>query len=307
VAQSPTASKYARGALYGLVAVSIWAGFIVVARLGIRTNLTPWDITAIRFAVSGTLLLPYVIRKGFALERLGWAGLATVVAGCGAPMVLLANAGLLFAPAAHAGALFPGVTPLMVAILAAAILREAFTSQKRIGCTLIVIGAIGIVWGAGGTIVTTQNIGHLLFLSAGLAWACYTVAMRRARLDGLHAAALAAVTSLVLYLPIYGYFAGTSIFKAPLSDIALQAIVQGFLTGIVALLLYGRMVSILGATSGAAFLALTPAMTALMGIPILGELPSAIDWMAIALISVGVYVVSGGPMPQRWTALAENR
>jgi len=30
-------------------------------------------------------------------------------------MVLLANAGLLFAPAAHAGALFPGVMPVMVA------------------------------------------------------------------------------------------------------------------------------------------------------------------------------------------------
>jgi CDP-diglyceride synthetase len=55
---------------------------------------------------------------------------------------------------------------------------------------------------------------------------------------------------LALYLPIYAYFAGTSFFKAPLSDIALQAIVQGFLTGIVALLLYGCMVSILGATSG---------------------------------------------------------
>jgi hypothetical protein len=87
----------------------------------------------------------------------------------------------------------------------------------------------------------------------------YTVAMRRARLDGLHAAALAAVTSLALYLPIYAYFAGTAVFKAPLSDIALQAIVQRFLTGIVALLLYGRMISILGATSDAAFLALTPA------------------------------------------------
>jgi drug/metabolite transporter (DMT)-like permease len=101
-----------------------------------------------------------------------------------------------------------------------------------------------------------------------LAWACYTVATRRARLHGLHAAALAAATSLALYLPIYAYFTGTGVFKAPLSDIALQAIVQGFLTGIVALLLYGRMVSILGATRGAAFLALTPAMTALMGIPI---------------------------------------
>jgi multidrug transporter EmrE-like cation transporter len=115
------------------------------AHLGIRTSLTPRDTAAIRFAVSGSLLLPYTIRKGLALERLGWTGLAAVVAGCGAPMVLLANAGLPFAPAAHAGALFPGVTPLMVAMLAAAVLREAFTSQKRIGCTLILMGAIGIV------------------------------------------------------------------------------------------------------------------------------------------------------------------
>jgi drug/metabolite transporter (DMT)-like permease len=82
-------------------------------------------------------------------------------------------------------------------------------------------------------------------------------------------------------------------------DVALQAIVQGFLTAIVALLLYGRMVAILGATSGAAFLALTPVMTALLGIPILGEWPAAIDWIAIALISAGVYTVSGGPLPAR--------
>jgi len=231
VAQSPTTSEFARGALYGLAAVSIWAGFIVVARLGIRTSLTPWDITAIRFAVSGSLLLPYAIHKGLALERLGWTGLAAVVAGCGAPMVLLANAGLLFAPAAHAGALFPGVTPLMVALLAVTILREAFTSQKRIGCILIVIGVIGMVWVAGGNIGTTQNIGHLLFLSAGLVWACYTVAMRRGRLDGVHTASLAATASLALYLPIYMYFAGTSVFQAPLSDIAPSSDRAGILGG----------------------------------------------------------------------------
>jgi drug/metabolite transporter (DMT)-like permease len=299
-------ADYARGALYGLAAVCIWAGFIVVARLGIRTTLTPWDIAAIRFAVSGSLLLPYAIHRGLALDRLGWTGLVAVVAGCGAPMVLLANAGLLFAPAAHAGALFPGVTPLMVAVLAAAVLKEAISAPRRIGCALIVTGAVGIACGARGDIDTRQNIGDLLFLCAGLAWACYTVAMRRARLDGLHAASLAATASLALYLPVYGYFAGTSVFRAPLSDIALQATVQGLLTGIVALLLYGRMISILGATSGAAFLALTPVVTALMGIPILGEWPSTIDWMAITLISVGVYIVSGGPLPQRRTPSAES-
>jgi drug/metabolite transporter (DMT)-like permease len=187
----------------------------------------------------------------------------------------------------------------MVAVLAAAILKEAFTVEKKAGLVLILLGAIGIVWGNGDTLGTTQNVGHALFLAAGLVWAGYTVAMRRARLDGLHAAAIAAVGSLVLYLPAYAAVAGTSLFRAPLFDIALQAVVQGLLTAIVALLLYGRMVSLLGATSGAAFVALTPAMTALLAIPVLGEWPSAIDWMAIALISIGVYAVSGGPLPTR--------
>ena len=237
---TPTTSDYTRGAIYGLAAVCIWAGFIVASRLGVRTSLTPWDVAAIRFAVAGFLLLPYAWRKGLAFERLGRLGVAAIVVGCGAPMVLLVNTGLLFAPAAHAGALFPGVMPLMVAILAAAILKEAFTPQKNIGLVLIVVGAVGIVWGAGGTIGTAQNIGDVLFLAAGLAWAGYTVAMRRARLDGLHAAAIAAIGSLVLYLPGYAVIVGASVFKAPLADIALQAVVQGLLTAIVALLLYGR-------------------------------------------------------------------
>jgi drug/metabolite transporter (DMT)-like permease len=148
-----------------------------VARLGLRTNFTPWDIAALRFGVGGLLLLPYLWRKGFAIERLGWMGLAALVLGCGAPMVLLVNAGLLFAPAAHAGALFSGVVPMRVALLAAPILHEACTSAKRVGLTLVLTGVIAIVWSAGGTIGTQQNIGHVLFLGGALLWACYTVAM----------------------------------------------------------------------------------------------------------------------------------
>jgi drug/metabolite transporter (DMT)-like permease len=97
--------------------------------------------------------------------------------------------------------------------------------------------------------------------------------MRRARLNGLHAAAIAAAASFVLFLPVYATIAGLTLLKAPLFDVTLQAVVQGFLTAIVALLLYARMVAILGATSGAAFVALTPAMTAVLAIPVLGEWP----------------------------------
>jgi drug/metabolite transporter (DMT)-like permease len=146
-----------------------------------------------------------------------------------------------------------------------------------------------------------QNIGHILFLGAGLAFAFYTVAMRRARLDGLHAAALAAVGDLLLYVPVYWIAAGSSLAQAAWGDIALQAFTQGLLTAIISYLLYGRAVGLLGASSGAAFAALCPTMTALIAVPVLGEWPTTIDWMAIIVISVGVYIVSGGPLPQRRT------
>jgi drug/metabolite transporter (DMT)-like permease len=184
----------------------------------------------------------------------------------------------------------------MVAILASVFLKEVFTPKKIGGLVLIVLGSIGIVWASGGTIGTRQNIGHILFLCAGLVWAGYTVAMRRARIGGLHAAAIAAATSFALYLPVYVVIARGSLFKAPLFDVALQAVVQGILTAILALLLYGRMVGLLGATVGAAFVALTPVTTAILAIPVLGERPSVIDWVAITLISVGVYLVSGGTL-----------
>ncbi len=152
---------------------------------------------------------------------------------------------------------------------------------------------------SGGQLGSVQNLGHALFLCAGLAWAFYTVALRGARLDGLHAAAISAVGSMILYLPIYWMLPGTAIGRAPWFDIGLQALVQGILTAIISLMLYGKAVSTLGASSGAAFAALCPALTAVMAIPLLGEWPQKLDWAAIVLISGGVYIVSGGPLP-RW-------
>jgi drug/metabolite transporter (DMT)-like permease len=92
------ASEYIRGSLYGLAYVSIWVSWIVAARLGLRTSLKPWDITAIRFGVAGLILLPYLLKKGLAVDRLGGLGIAAIVVGNGAPAVLVGYAGLLLIP-----------------------------------------------------------------------------------------------------------------------------------------------------------------------------------------------------------------
>jgi drug/metabolite transporter (DMT)-like permease len=182
-------------------------------------------------------------------------------------------------------------TPLLFAVAAVLLLKEVFTTRKKIGFILSLPGVLVVAWGSGGEFGSLQNVGHGLFLSAGLAWAFYTVAMRKARLDGLHAAAISAVGSAVLYLPVFTFLPGGTLTAAPWSDLTLQAVVQGVLTAILSLLLYGRAVSILGASSGAAFAALCPAMTGLLGIPILGEWPTVLDWVVISLISAGVYIV----------------
>jgi len=288
-----------RGSLYGLAAVSIWASWIVAVRLGIRTSLAPWDIVAIRFGVAGLILLPYLLKKGLAIDRLGWTGLAGIMLG-GAPIVLVSYGGLLFAPAAHAASLFTALIPLHVAILAAVVLHESFTVAKWIGLALIVTGVLGIVWGAGGTIGSRQNIGDAMFICAGSLWACYVVALRKARLGGLHAAAIAAVGSLITYVPAYAMIFGVRLFNAPWHDLVLQAFVHGFLVAVISFLFIGRAVNLLGASNGSAFAALAPAITTLLAIPILGEWPATSDWIAMILISGGVYIASGAPLPVRW-------
>ena len=217
--------------------------------------------------------------------------------GGGAPVALIIGAALQFAPVAHAGALYQGTVPLAVACLAAMILKERIAPICRAGLVLVVCGG-SMIGGFGlSSLGGRQNIGHLLFLLASFLTACYMVAIRRTRIDGLHAAAIAAIVSLLLYLPVYFAFFEKGLFRVPMSDLAFQALYQGVLTAAISLALYGRAVHLLGASNAAAFVALGPIMATLMAIPVLGEWPSRMAWAAILIIATGVYLASGAPLP----------
>ncbi len=194
-----------KGTAFGCAAVSIWAGWSVVTRLAVTSGLDAWDVTALRFGVAGVVLAPVVARRGLALDRLGWSGLAILIAGVGAPYVLVAAYGLRFAPAYDQGALNPGCMPLFVGLLAAIVLREVpsigqrnqdflvHTARRRPHCGV----ACREGWDA------LRWSGDALFLVASLLTAGFTVVMQRAKLDPLHAIALVATGSLALWLPLY--------------------------------------------------------------------------------------------------------
>jgi drug/metabolite transporter (DMT)-like permease len=219
------------------------------------------------------------------------------MAGVGAPYVLVTAYGLRFAPAYDQGALNPGCMPLFGALLAATVLREAASITQKLGLSFILAGAILIVgwhdagWG------TSRLVGDALFLLASLLTAGFTVTMRCAKLDPLHAVALVSTGSLVIYFPIYLLRFGCRIAQLPLADVAFQAAFQGIMVTVVSLLLYGRAVAILGASAAAAFGALVPVLSALFAIPLLGEWPNLPNWAGIILISAGAWLASGGPLP----------
>ena len=271
-------------------------GWILLTRYGVTTTLSPYDITALRFACAGLLLAPVVYRRGWGIRQVGITKWLVIVCCAGVPYVLIASSGLQFAPAAHAGALVPGTMPLWAALLAMLFLKEKITGVRKLGLMLIPVGIVIFV-GAGLTDFASGNWrGHLLFLTAAMTWASFTVAMRSAGQSGftpLQAAAVVSVVSAVVYLPVYLLFLPHRIMEAPLGPIITQTIYQGIFVSIISLYAYARSVAILGASLGASFASLVPVLAMLTAIPLLGEWPRASDYIGIAAITFGVFLSSG--------------
>ena len=197
-------SNTIRGLAWGLSGVLVWSGSFVLTRFGFKTALTPFDIIALRFGVAGLVLLPVVLMKGFGLRQLGPLGFVLLASGAGVPYALLTTCGLQYAPASHAAALIPGLMTAMVAIMGMALLKEHLAPSRWSGVVLIVIGAMLI---AGlSQLGGPEMLGHLFFFVAALVWAIYVMVFRKKGMDGLHATAIAAVTSAIVYLPIYMIF-----------------------------------------------------------------------------------------------------
>jgi drug/metabolite transporter (DMT)-like permease len=268
-----------------------------MTRLAVTTSLDAWDIPALRFGIAGLLLSPILMRRGLALDRVGWLGLGGLIFGTGAPYALMVAVGLRFAPAYDAGTLNPGCMPLFVALIAATVLPEKPSKAQKLGLSLILSGALIIIGWHDAAWSIWRTFGDALFLAASLLTACSTVIIRQSKLDPIHAAALVSSGSLIIYAPLYIALRGIHLAEVPLIDLAVQVVFQGIVVTIVSLVLYGRAVLILGASGGSAFGALVPALSALLAIPLLGEWPTASGWGAIILISGGVYLASGGPLP----------
>ncbi|SAI73640.1 Predicted permease%2C DMT superfamily [Bordetella ansorpii] len=287
----------ARGMLCAMAAVLLFSGFTLVSRMGLTTTaLTLPDLAILRFAVAGLLLLPLLMR--YRLSGLGLRQAALLAFSGGLGFALFAYLGFRLAPASHGGVLLHGTIPLFTFLLLRAAMGLRAGRQRLAGLALIVAGIVAISWDSFTGAEPRQYLGDVALLLAALCWAAYGLLAQRFCIPPLRAAAIVAPGSLACFLPLYLMLPGTQMAQAAWPDIVFQALFQGVLVGVVALLVYTRAVAVLGAQTTALFTAAVPCMTTLGALALLGEMPSAAAWAGVAVVTAGMAVALNAARPQ---------
>lgn len=290
-----------QGYLAAVATAIIWAGFILLSRLGGKTGLTSWDIIALRLGTASVILLPFCVtlpRRTWLNPKL-WA--MTFIGGLS--FLVLVYAGFKHAPAAHGGILLPGMQPFLVTALAWKIMG-AIPSQRRLwGLLPIALGVTCVAMpqltgSYGGPAVM---MGDALLLSASVCWALYSVLVKQWAFDPWLLTRVVAVGSAVIYLPVYALWLPKGLDTVPTSMLVLQGLYQGIGPTIIAMLLFLRAVAILGAERTGAIVALVPVIAGLGAVPLLGE--PLTGWLVagLAMVSAGAYLASRpepAPQPQ---------
>lgn len=277
----------------GLLTSLIWGVQAVVSRQSVADGMTAADVTILRFLVASLILIPLALRRmrPFPVGKLGWRRSLILTALAGAPYALVLVAGAAFAPALHASVIVPGLIPVMTVALAFAVMGERPGARRMLGLALVLAGIGAFGWQAFRLQGPQDSawIGDLFFVANAVMWSVFGLLARRWGTDAIEVTIATCLLSL-LVLPIFALTMPVRLGDTAWPAMALQAVYQGALVGVGALFLYTKSVQLLGAARATLFLPLNPVVTALAGILLLGEYPSALEIGGMLLVIAGMSV-----------------
>jgi drug/metabolite transporter (DMT)-like permease len=289
-------SPAATGLAWGLVAAAIWTVYSVLARLGIKSGLTPFDMTLLRFAPGALVMLPFVWRWGLRdLAGIGWRRGAVLAALSGPVFSLLMMTGFAHAPLAHGAVIAPACQMLAGIGLSAWLARAPITRETFSGAAFVLLGLAFMGFDAllhpgGGSVL----LGDVLFAAAGATFGLFGALSRRWHVDALRVTGVAVVLSFAMFAPLYAALADPrGLIAAAPSFVALQAVAHGLGAGLVAVLAYSRAAVLLGPGQASFFGALVPGAAALLAIPVLDEIPTALQVAGLLAVVVGLLLAFG--------------
>jgi len=273
-----------------VVVVLIWAAYPVATRAGLTGSFAPHDLMLLRFGVGALIFLPWVMLHSRAIRREAWLRGIPLTLFQGAGMAVLVICGLQFAPASHAAALGPGIAPAWVALLGFLVFSRRPSVRMIVGAAFCATGVITLAaWSAYGP---DQSVlaGDALFVAASALGSLYVLQMRNWEIGALQGAAIVTLYSALVVVPWHLWSASGALWQVSPFEILWHVLWQGVLIGCIALVALNHAIARLGPERSSALVALVPALSAVLGLLFLGEVPSSAEIAALLAISAGVSI-----------------
>lgn len=284
-------NETAIGLAAGLFVLLVFAGNLVVSRVGATNTLTIYDVAALRFGIGILCAAPFLVRVR--PVNLTWRRAIVLAVLSGALFVLLLVGGFVFAPVAHGGIVVNGGMPVFAALFSWFIFGEGLGRWRVAGVALIVAGVAATGWDALAYGVPGQWRGHLLFLGAAACNSGFLTAVRGWRIGALESLIAVLGLNALIYLPVWWLFLPSTLTTAPWQEIALQGVYQGLIAAFIAGTMIAYAARTLGSTRQAAIMSGAPALALLLAIPLLGEIPSWISVAGVVIVTAGILVTLG--------------
>jgi drug/metabolite transporter (DMT)-like permease len=279
-------------AVYVTVALC-WSGSWTFGKLGV-TQVPPLELSTIRFAVAGVLMLAIAlaVRAPLGLERF-WLIIVAGFFGIFAYNALV-FVGLTISPASDGALIVPTINPVLT-VLFATFIGERLTANKIAGVAIATVGAAVVIGAATGLTFTGQRLlGDVLMLGGAAAWSAYATigAITTRHGSPLGVTAVASLAGAAMLFPLgfleHGY---ADVPSWPLTAWLDVAYLVVFAT-IVGFVLFYWAVRRFGAGMASMVSYLVPIFALVQAVLILGEHPAVLEIVGGAIILVGVRVAT---------------
>ncbi|MCU1559889.1 DMT family transporter [Mycetocola sp.] len=277
--------------LFLVLANLFWSGNYVVGNL-LAGGISPLQLTAIRWAIA----TPFLVVLAVLLEKPDWHAalrewpMHLVQAALGLIAFCLFSYQALAHTTALNAALVGATNPVLIALVAALLVRERIRRTSSLGLVTSLLGVLLILTdGKLLEVFTTEyNVGGLWMLGAVMVWTVYTILGRTLKTAPVTSAALQSAIAAIVLAPV------TLLVGGPITlDSAgwWGVLYIGLFPSVLSLMLWNISVKKIGAGRAGIYLNLMPLFTALMALA-MGTPITLVQVLGGALVIAGVWLTS---------------
>lgn len=266
----------------------IWSGWIVLSRHGVQSQLTVVDLTFIRFATALICSIP--LWFFYRWRPIPWYQIILVGWGTGAVYTTLSFLALSDAKASSAGVIVNGMLPVFGALISR-IWSGLAISKITLACIVLVVIADALLIGSDWAVLGSYSglISIALLLAASLSISFYVVAIKQWGFQLMDVVVWVPIVNAISVLPVW-LLSDSAILSVPTDQVVFQAVYQGIIVTLFAGFVVAFCIGRLGAVTTSLFMAFVPAVTSVLALLVLGEIPGLLAWAGIVICTVALII-----------------